>query len=56
MAVGYMFDGSVAPLTDYGWEAPAGQMYSSLNDLNKVFSNDLHIERTSWRVLSYFLL
>ncbi len=38
MAVGYMFDGSIAPLTDIGWEAPAGQMYSSINDLNKVLT------------------
>ena len=36
MAVGYMLDGSVAPLTDFGWSAPAGQMYSTINDLNKV--------------------
>lgn len=37
MAVGYELDGSVAPLYDLGWEGPAGQMYSTINDLNKVF-------------------
>ena len=36
MATGYNADGSVAPLTDLGWIAPAGQMYSTTNDLNKV--------------------
>ena len=36
MAVGYGPDGSIAPLIDIGWEAPAGQMYSTVNDLNKV--------------------
>lgn len=35
MAVGYNVDGSVAPLSDLGWIGPAGQMYSTLNDLNK---------------------
>ncbi len=38
MATGYAPDGSVAPLTDLGWLAPAGQMYSTTNDLNKVSS------------------
>ena len=37
MAVGYNPDGSVAALTNLGWEGPAGQMYSSVNDLNKVY-------------------
>ena len=37
MAVGYEPDGSVAPLYDLGWEAPAGQMYSTTNDLTKVY-------------------
>ena len=36
MAVGYDPDGSVAPLTDLGWGGPAGQMYSTVNDLAKV--------------------
>lgn len=36
MAVGYGPDGSIAPLIDIGWEAPAGQMYSTVNDLNKL--------------------
>ncbi len=36
MAVGYNPDGSVAALTDLGWEAPAGQMFSTTDDLNKV--------------------
>ena len=36
MAVGYAPDGSVAPLYDLGWEAPAGQMFSTTDDLNKV--------------------
>ena len=42
MAVGYEPDGSVAPLYDLGWEAPAGQMYSTIDDLNKVFKACLH--------------
>ena len=37
MATGYNVDGSVALLTDLGWIAPAGQMYSTINDLNKVY-------------------
>ena len=36
VAVGYYPNGTVAPLYDLGWEAPAGQMYSSITDLNKV--------------------
>ena len=37
MAVGYNADGSVAPLYDLGWEGPAGQMFSTTDDLNKVW-------------------
>lgn len=33
MAVGYEADGSVSPLVNIGWSAPAGQMYSSVRDL-----------------------
>lgn len=36
MATGYNIDGSVAALTDLGWISPAGQMYSTTNDLDKV--------------------
>ena len=36
MAVGYEPDGTVAPLYDLGWEAPAGQMFSTTDDLDKV--------------------
>ena len=36
MAVGYDPQGNVAPLSDLGWIAPAGQMFSTINDLNKV--------------------
>ena len=36
MAVGYEPDGSVAPLYDFGWKGPGDQMYSTINDLNKV--------------------
>ena len=42
MAVGYIQSGDVAPLIDFGWEAPAGQMYSTVNDLNTV-SACMHI-------------
>ena len=43
MAVGYAPDGSVAPLYDLGWEGPAGQMFSTTDDLNKVwFVRSLH--------------
>ncbi|XP_062513300.1 putative beta-lactamase-like 1 [Corticium candelabrum] len=38
MAVGYDLNGSVAPLTDLGWLGPAGQMYSTVNDLAKLGS------------------
>jgi len=34
MATGYNPDGSEAPLVDLGWIAPAGQMYSTVADLN----------------------
>ena len=40
MATGYMLDGTVAPMTDIGWVGPAGQMYSTINDLNKVIASD----------------
>ena len=36
MAVGYYPNGNVAPLYDLGWLGPAGQMYSTITDLNKV--------------------
>lgn len=35
MAVGYLPGGIEAPLTDIGWIGPAGQMYSTADDLNK---------------------
>ena len=39
LAKGYMFDGSAEPLYNVGWWAPAGQMYSTANDLNKVYTH-----------------
>jgi len=33
LAVGYNPDGSIAPIVELGWEAPAGQMYTSADDL-----------------------
>ena len=36
MATGYGSDGHKVPIFDLGWEAPAGQMYSTINDLLKV--------------------
>lgn len=38
MAVGYNTDGSKAPLYDLGWAGPSGQMYSTVNDLMKVYA------------------
>lgn len=38
MAVGYEINGEVAPLADLGWNRPCGQMYSTVEDLNKVSS------------------
>lgn len=38
MATGYMSGGIRAPLVNLGWDAPAGQMYSTINDLLKVHS------------------
>ena len=38
MAVGYYPDGSVAKLLDIGWDAAAGQCYSSTADLAKLMS------------------
>ena len=38
LAVGYDTDGSAAPLQDFGWLSPAGQMYSSVADLGKLLS------------------
>jgi len=36
MATGYIGDGIKAPLINLGWNSPAGQMYSTVNDLLKV--------------------
>ncbi len=36
MATGYNLDGSAAPLLDIGWISPAGQMFSSAKDLDRV--------------------
>lgn len=38
LAVGYYPDGSVAKLIDIGWDASAGQCYSSTADLAKLMS------------------
>ena len=38
MAIGYDSDGKIAPLIDFGWDAPSGQMYSTINDLLKVYT------------------
>ena len=38
MAVGYLPNGEVASLTDLGWNRPCGQMYSTVEDLNRVSS------------------
>ncbi|XP_003387189.1 PREDICTED: putative beta-lactamase-like 1 [Amphimedon queenslandica] len=45
MAVGYTPDGDEAPLIDLGYISPAGQMYSTINDLNKLsqFFYEAHI-------------
>ena len=40
MATGYIGGGEKAPLIDLGWNAPAGQMYSTINDLLKVCSTN----------------
>ena len=36
MATGYISGGAKAPLVNLRWDAPAGQMYSTINDLLKV--------------------
>ena len=36
MATGYISGGIKAPLVNLGWDAPAGQMYSTIIDLLKV--------------------
>ena len=36
MATGYNPDGSEDAVFNLGWAAPAGQMYSTVNDLMKV--------------------
>ena len=36
MATGYLGEGGVVPLINLGWNSPAGQMYSTVNDLFKV--------------------
>ena len=36
MATGYNVDSSAAPLLDFGWISPAGQMFSSARDLDLV--------------------
>ena len=40
MATGYMGGGIKAPLVNLGWDAPAGQMYSTINDLLKAYINE----------------
>lgn len=46
MAVGYLVNGEVAPLADLGWNRPCGQMYSTVEDLNKV-SCDVFYSRSA---------
>lgn len=41
MATGYNLDGSPAPLYDFGWISPAGQMFSTTHDLDRVKSASL---------------
>lgn len=36
MAVGYGPNGDPSPLYNWGYISPAAQMYSTINDLNKV--------------------
>ena len=36
LATGYESDGSAEAVYDVGWWSPAGQMYSTVQDLNKV--------------------
>ena len=43
MATGYLPDGTVAPLADLGWIGPAGQMYSTTDDLNKVNHDTIRV-------------
>ena len=42
MATGYLADGSEDILLNLGWAAPAGQMYSTVNDLMKVLDKKVH--------------
>lgn len=50
MAVGYMPDGTKAPLVDLGWVSPAGQMYSSVADMQSLMASLL--ARTDSPILS----
>ena len=52
MAVGYLVNGEVAPLTDLGWNRPCGQMYSTVEDLDKVCSDVFYsCNASSYRLL-----
>lgn len=47
MAVGYYPDGTVADLIDIGWDAPAGQTYSSAADLAKIMALAFSTDKSS---------
>ena len=48
LAAGYESDGSEEPRYDIGWWGPAGQMYSTTSDLNKVsYSPHIIVVRSS---------
>ena len=43
MATGYDGQGNEVPALNLGWSAPAGQMYSTINDLMKVMVHVCYI-------------
>ena len=47
IAVGYYPDGTVADLIDIGWDAPAGQTYSSVEDLAKIMTLAFSTDKSS---------
>ena len=54
MAVGYTPNGDEAPLINLGYISPAGQMYSTINDLNKVRVKNMLTKANTLQLSQFF--